>query len=198
MSMRLILASGSPRRSEILRDAGFQFEVRPSSANEDPLPGESPEAMVTRLAQEKALQVATDAPPGSIVIGADTTVVVDTEILAKPIDAADAARMLRRLSGRTHCVLTGVCLAEAPARVAASGCERTEVRFRELSDADIRDYVASGEPFDKAGAYAIQGRASRFVTRIDGCYFNVVGLPVALVDKLLASVGEGRQSQAKE
>jgi septum formation protein len=190
IAMRLILASGSPRRQEILRNAGFEFEVRPSSVNEDPLPGESPEAMVTRLAQEKALQVAGAVPAGSVVLGADTTVFVDGEILAKPLDTADAVRMLRRLSGRVHTVLTGVCIVEAPVRAAASGCERTEVRFRELSDADIRDYVASGEPFDKAGAYAIQGRASRFVTQIDGCYFNVVGLPVALVDRLLASLGE--------
>ena len=196
--MRLILASASPRRQEILGNAGFDFEVRPSSVNEDPLPGELPEAMVTRLAREKALQVAAEAPPGSIVLGADTTVVVDAEIMAKPTDASDAARMLRRLSGRSHFVLTGVCLVDAPERVAASGCERTEVRFRELSDADIRDYVASGEPFDKAGAYAVQGRASRFVTRIDGCYFNVVGLPVALVGKLLDTIGEGRKSQATE
>jgi len=198
MSMRLILASGSPRRQEILHNAGFTFEVRPSSVNEDPLPGESPEAMVTRLAREKALQVAADAAVGSLVLGADTTVVIDTEILAKPIDYSDASRMLRRLSGRSHCVLTGVCLVDSPDRVIASRCERTEVRFRELSDADIRDYVASGEPFDKAGAYAIQGRASRFVTRIDGCYFNVVGLPMALVDKLIASVGEDHKSQATE
>ena len=194
--MRLILASGSPRRQEILHNAGFEFAVRPSSVDEDPLPGESPATMVARLAQEKALQVAADAPPGSIVLGADTTVVVDTEILAKPIDTSDAARMLRRLSGRSHCVLTGVCLIEAPDRVAASGCERTEVRFRELSDADIRDYVASGEPFDKAGAYAIQGRASRFVTRIEGCYFNVMGLPVALVETLLASLADDHNSEA--
>ncbi|HEV2423918.1 MAG TPA: Maf family protein [Terriglobia bacterium] len=187
--MRLILASGSPRRREILRNAGFDFEVRPGSVNEDPLPGEAPETMVMRLAREKALQVAADAPSGTIVLGADTTVVVDIEMLAKPLDAADAARMLRLLSGRAHTVLTGVCIVEAPGRVAASGCERTEVRFRTLTDSDIRDYVASGEPFDKAGAYAVQGRASRFVTRIEGCYFNVMGLPVALVDTLLASEG---------
>ncbi len=195
--MRVILASGSPRRQEILRNAGFDFDVRPSSVNEDPLPGESPEAMVARLAQEKALATAAAVPRGSIVLGADTTVLVDGEMLAKPIDAADAARMLRLLSGRTHSVLTGVCIVEAPDRVAASGCERTEVRFRELSDAEIRDYVASGEPFDKAGAYAIQGRASRFVTRIEGCYFNIVGLPVALVDRLLSSLDEDRNSRAR-
>jgi septum formation protein len=198
ISMRLILASGSPRRQEILRNAGFEFEVRPSSVNEDPLPGESPEAMVMRLAQEKALQVAGTVPAGSIVLGADTTVVVDGEMLAKPLDASDAARMLRRLSGRVHRVVTGVCLVKAPAVVAASGCERTEVRFRELSDVAIRDYVSSGEPFDKAGAYAIQGRASRFVTRIEGCYFNVVGLPVGLVDKLLTSIRVAPKSQATE
>jgi len=186
--MRLILASGSPRRQEILHNAGFDFEVRPSSVSEDPLPGESPQAMVIRLAQEKALQVAATAPPRSFVLGADTTVLVNGEILAKPSDAADAAGMLRRLSGRAHSVLTGVCIVEAPARVAGSACERTEVWFRTLTEPEIRGYVGSGEPFDKAGAYAIQGRGSRFVTRIEGCYFNVVGLPIALVDALLRSL----------
>jgi septum formation protein len=186
--MRLILASGSPRRQELLRNAGFDFQVRPASVNEDPLPGETPRAMVVRLAREKALQVAADAPPRSLVLGADTTVVVDGDSLAKPLDAADAARMLRRLSGRSHSVLTGVCLVEAPARVAASGCERTEVRFRTLTGSEVRDYVSSGEPFDKAGAYAIQGRGSRFITRVEGCYFNVVGLPIALVDRLIGNV----------
>lgn len=194
--MHLILASGSPRRQEILRNAGFDFEVRPSSVNEDPLPGEAPEAMVMRLAQQKALHTAPDAPPGSIVLGADTTVFVDGEILAKPLDATDAARMLRLLSGRVHAVLTGVSIVESPGRVVASGCERTEVRFRALTETDIRDYVASGEPFDKAGAYAIQGRASRFVTRIEGCYFNVMGLPVALVDTLLAPLTDVPESEA--
>jgi septum formation protein len=182
--MRLILASGSPRRQEILRNAGFDFEVLPGSVIEDPQPGELPEAMVERLAREKALQVAASAPPATLVLGADTTVVVEGIMLAKPIDAADAARMLRLLSGRAHRVFTGVCLVEAPARVAATGCERTEVWFRALSETEIAGYVASGEPFDKAGAYAIQGRASRFVTRIEGCYFNVMGLPIALVDTL--------------
>ncbi len=190
--MRLILASGSPRRQEILGNAGFDFEVRPSSVSEDLLPGEAPEAMVMRLAQAKALEVAATAPSNTLALGADTTVVVDDEILAKPVDAADAARMLRRLSGRAHSVLTGICIVEAPERVAASACQRTEVWFRALAESEILDYVASGEPFDKAGAYAIQGRASRFVTRIEGCYFNVVGLPVALVDRLLDSIDDGR------
>ncbi|HEV3278946.1 MAG TPA: Maf family protein [Terriglobia bacterium] len=187
--MRLILASASPRRQEILRNAGFDFEVRRSSISEDALPGEPPETMVSRLAREKALDVAATAPERSLVLGADTTVVVDGETFAKPADAADAARMLRLLSGRAHSVLTGVCIVETLDRVAASGCERTEVWFRTLSEPEIRDYVASGEPFDKAGAYGIQGRASRFVTRIEGCYFNVMGLPVALVDRLLRTLG---------
>lgn len=193
--MRLILASASPRRQEILRNAGFEFEVWPSSVPEDPLDAEAPEAMVLRLAQQKALQVAAAAPEGSVVLGADTVVVLDREILGKPADAADAARMLRQLSGRAHRVLTGVSIVEAPSRVAASAHEVTEVRFRPLTEAEIQDYVASGEPFDKAGAYGIQGRASRFVTRIEGCYFNVVGLPVALVDTLLSSFRHDRHSE---
>jgi septum formation protein len=192
--MRLVLASGSPRRREILRNAGFDFEVQPSSVSEDPLPGETPKAMILRLAREKALQVATTTPPGALVLGADTTVVVDGGILAKPVDAADAVRMLRQLSGRRHSALTGVCIVEAPARVAASACERTEVWFRALTETEILEYVATGEAFDKAGAYAIQGRASRFVKRIEGCYFNVMGLPIALVDALLASVRDSQPS----
>jgi septum formation protein len=186
--MHLILASSSPRRRDILRNAGIDFEVWPSSASEDPLPGELPEALVARLAREKALQVAASAPPTSLVLGADTTVVVDGAMLAKPGDQAEAARMLRRLSGRRHKVLTGVCIVEAPARLAAVGCESTDVWFRALKESEIQEYVASGEPFDKAGAYAIQGRASRFVTRIEGCYFNVMGLPIALVYGLLTSL----------
>jgi septum formation protein len=119
------------------------------------------------------------------VLGADTVVVADAEILGKPASSEDAARMLRRLSGRSHRVLTGVCLAEAPDKIQAAAESDTGVWFRKLDEAEIRDYVASGEPLDKAGAYGIQGRASRFVTRIEGCYFNVVGLPVALVDEML-------------
>ena len=186
--MRLILASSSPRRQDLLRSAGFEFEVRPSSVAEESLPGEAPVAFVRRLACEKARKVAVESPAESLVLGADTSVVVDGDILGKPADPEDASRMLRMLSGRSHEVLTGVCLVRAPSRLEALEHSSTLVWFRELSDAEIRDYVASGEPFDKAGAYAIQGRASRFVTRIDGCYSNVVGLPVSLADRMLRGV----------
>ena len=183
--VRFILASNSPRRRELLESAGFEFDVIPSTVPEQCAPGEVPEAFVCRLATTKALQVATGAPHGSLVLGADTAVVVDAEILGKPADAEDAARMLRRLSGRSHRVLTGVSVVEAPDRIRGVEHSSTEVWFRALDETEIRDYVASGEPRDKAGAYGIQGIASRFVTRIDGSYSNVVGLPVSLVDQLL-------------
>jgi septum formation protein len=183
--MRLILASSSPRRRALLESAGFEFDVTPSAVLEECVPGETPEAFVRRLAMAKAQQVAVGAPPGSVVLGADTDVVVDAQVLGKPADAEDAARMLRMLSGRSHKVLTGVCVVEAPDRVHAVEHRSTEVWFRALDEPEIRDYVASGEPQDKAGAYAIQGLASRFVTRIEGGYSNVVGLPVPLVVELL-------------
>jgi len=195
VAMRLILASSSPRRQDVLREAGFDFDVLVSGVEEAQLPNETPESYVRRTARDKALVVAaaTSAAAGRpndmsgdvIVLGADTEVVVEGEILGKPRDAEDAARMLRLLSGRTHRVITGVCLARPPDRVDALDHETTLVTFRCLDDHEIYGYVRSGEPFGKAGAYAIQGLASRFVTRIDGCYFNVVGLPVALVYGLL-------------
>ena len=187
--MPLILASASSRRQELLRNAGVEFEVRPSSISEEPYFNETAEAFVRRMAAAKALEVAVGWPAGTLVLGADTTVVVDGEILNKPADPEDAARMLRRLSGRSHRVLTGVCLVKAPGTVEAQDVSDTRVWFRPLDEAEIRDYVASGEPLDKAGAYGIQGRASRFVTRIEGCYFNVVGLPLALVTALLEPLG---------
>jgi septum formation protein len=183
--MRLILASASPRRRELLRNAGLEAEVRPSFIEEASRPGESPEDFARRAATDKALAVAADAPLGALVLGADTVVVVGGEILGKPAGAADAARMLRALSGATHCVITGVCLVSAPDRIEAVRAETTLVTFRPLGEKEIADYVASGEPFDKAGAYGIQGLASKFVTRIEGCYFNVVGLPVAFVYDML-------------
>ena len=184
--MRLILASASPRRRELLQQAGFAFEVRVPSVNEVPLPDETAEDFARRAARDKALDVAASAPSDSLVLGADTVVVVaDSEILGKPADAPDAARMLRLLSGVTHRVITGACLVCAPARVEALAHETTLVTFSALDEQEIASYVASGEPFDKAGAYGIQGLASKFVTRIEGCYFNVVGLPVALVYALL-------------
>jgi septum formation protein len=162
--------------------------VRPAHIPEDPKPGEDPIAYVTRLAREKAEAVfaeiaSQNSAPTQMVLGADTTVTLDNQILGKPEDAADAARMLRLLSGRTHRVITGVAVVSGKGTEVAA--EVTAVRFVTLSDEEIADYVATGEPMDKAGAYAIQGRAARWIPRIEGCYFNVVGLPIALVATLL-------------
>ena len=173
----LVLASQSPRRSEILRQAGIPFTVRAAAVDETPLAGEKPEEYVVRLAELKALAV--PAAPDETVLGADTTVVIDGEMLGKPADAAGARRMLERLSGRQHEVITGVCLKRGVEVV--RDCAATKVWFAPMSAREIEEYVASGEPMDKAGAYAIQGLASKFIEKIDGCYFNVVGLPVALV-----------------
>ncbi len=187
----LVLASQSPRRSDILRQAGIPFTVRVADVDESVLPGESPRAYVRRLAEAKARAVR--AAPEETVLGADTTVVIDGEILAKPVDAADARRMLALLSGRRHEVLTGICLLRAGDAVC--DCATTEVVFAPLSEREIAEYVASGEPMDKAGAYAIQGLASKFVERIEGDYFNVMGLPVALVyRRLQMTLPHGRGS----
>jgi septum formation protein len=179
----LVLASQSPRRAEILRQAGIPFTVRVSSVDETPLPGEKPEDYVARLAERKAFAVA--AAPGEVVLGADTTVVAGSEMLAKPADAADARRMLALLSGRRHEVMTGICLKRGAEAIRDYAV--TEVWFARMTDGDIEEYVASGEPMDKAGAYAIQGLASKFIRKIDGCYFNVVGLPIELVYRHLAA-----------
>jgi septum formation protein len=193
----LILASASPRRRELLAQVGYRFEVHPAHIPEDPLPGENPIAYVTRLAREKAEAVFREVrsvestfenqgmggQPSLVVLGADTTVTLDNAILGKPEDAADAARTLRLLSGRTHRVITGVALATAEGTEVAA--EATAVKFLTLSDEEIAAYVASGEPMDKAGAYGIQGHAARWIPRIEGCYFNVMGLPLALVCSLL-------------
>jgi septum formation protein len=241
----LVLASASPRRRELLTQAGFTFEVRPAHIPEDPTPGEDPVAYVIRLAREKAQTVFAEltqesarsaegsalyqgttskpalsaaervrqkpqiaagalAPEGTswestypmrakseqlappqVVLGADTTVTLDDTILGKPFDSADAARMLRLLSGRTHRVITGVALVTAESTQVAAAI--TSVEFLTLSDEEIAAYIATGEPMDKAGAYAIQGRAARWIPRIEGDYFNVVGLPIALVSALLES-----------
>ncbi len=184
---RLILASRSLRRQEVLRHAGFDFEVIPSTIEENHLSGESPEALVERLARLKAQDVAARLSPrnDALVLGADTVVVVEGALLGKPQSPQDAAAMLEKLSGRHHQVITGVALVEVGRPGLAVAHEVTHVFFRPLTQKEIAEYVASGEPLDKAGAYAIQGRAGRFVTRVEGCYFNVVGLPVALVDRLL-------------
>jgi septum formation protein len=177
----LVLASKSPRRAEILRQAGIPFIVRTAEVDETPRANEKPEDYVLRLAEEKARAVA--ASPDETVLGADTTVVVGSRLLGKPGDAADAARMLRALSGRCHQVLTGICL-RGPSGLVRD-VAATSVWFTTMTPLEIEDYVTSCEPLDKAGAYAIQGLGSKFIERIEGCYFNVVGLPVALVYKHL-------------
>jgi septum formation protein len=183
----LVLASASPRRRELLAQAGYTFQAHPAHISEDPRPGEDPIAYVVRLAREKAEAVYREiADPAATVLGADTTVTVDGHILGKPADEADAARMLHLLSGRTHRVITGVALATAASTEIAA--EVTAVRFLALSEEEIAAYIATGEPMDKAGAYAIQGRAARWIPRVEGCYFNVVGLPLALVATLLESL----------
>jgi septum formation protein len=187
----LILASASPRRQELLRNAGIPFEVQPTDILEVPRPREAPRAFAERMAREKA-QVVFRQRPDEFVLGADTIVVVDAEILGKPRDAADAARMLRRVSGRTHQVITGVCLV-GPQGIKGKletdfedlRSETTIVTMEALSDDDIRAYISTGELMDKAGAYAIQGRASRWISHIEGDYFNVVGLPVVLTYRML-------------
>ena len=181
---RLVLASASPRRRELLAQAGFNFEVRPANVNEDLRPGEDSIAYVVRVARDKAEAVyAQMGDPEAIILGADTTVTLDGQILAKPEDARDAARMLRILSGRTHRVITGVAIASATGTEVAA--EVTGVQFLTIKDAEIAAYIDTGEPMDKAGGYGIQGYAARWIPRIEGCYFNVVGLPLALVSTML-------------
>jgi len=180
----LVLASVSPRRRELLRLLGLTFEVSPSDIDETWRNGEAPAVHAERLAREKA---AARPVPGAAVIGADTIVVVDGEILGKPRDAAEARAMLRRLSGREHVVYTGVAVAR-DGRL-ASGIRQTTVRFHPLEDAAIAEYVATGEPLDKAGAYGIQGYGAVLVERIEGDYFTVMGLGLELLVELLAAVG---------
>jgi septum formation protein len=196
-SGRLVLASASPRRQELLRNAGIAFETCPANIQESPLPGELPQAHAERLAREKAQAVSIQRPH-DFILGADTIVVIENEILGKPREEQDAARMLQLLSGRTHQVITGVCLLGPGLRTENREpgtdfkdirSELTNVTMAELTAEDIHAYIATGEPMDKAGAYAIQGVASRWISRIDGDYFNVVGLPIALVYRLLKEHG---------
>jgi septum formation protein len=188
----LVLASASPRRQELLRNAGISFVVQPTNIREVPEAGEASRAFAERMARQKALTVFRQRPL-DVVLGADTIVVVDAEILGKPRDNADAARMLRLLAGRRHEVTTGVCLVGQQLGSMISfedvRSETTAVTMDAFSDEDIRAYISTREPVDKAGAYAIQGRASRWVSRIEGDYFNVVGLPVSLVYKMLQEHG---------
>jgi septum formation protein len=201
-SIMLVLASASPRRQELLRNAGISFAVQPADIDETALEGELPQACAERLACEKALAVWRTRPQ-DLVLGANTIVVVDEIMLGKPADDDDAARMLRLLSGRVHRVITGVCVARTVAGKSGSrageslqnselrtGSETTLVTMNPLSDHEIREYVATGEPMDKAGAYAIQGLASRWIPRIEGDYSNVMGLPVALVYRMLREDSE--------
>jgi nucleoside triphosphate pyrophosphatase len=173
----LVLASKSPRRQQILRGAGIPFVVRAAGVPEERRLGESPADYVRRLAEEKAFAV--PLLPGEVVLGADTVVVIDDLVLEKPRDSSDAMRMLALLSGREHAVITGICLRSESRSVV--DIATTQVRFVPLTQDEVERYVASGEPMDKAGAYAIQGLASKFIDRIEGCYFNVVGLPISLV-----------------
>jgi len=184
--MRLILASASPRRSELLETAGLRFIADAVSLDETPFEGEDPQVYVRRLAVAKARAVLA-RHPADVVLGADTTVVVEGEILGKPVDENDAALMLRKISGRRHDVFTGIAVVSQAMELSA--VEQTSVWVSELTAADIAWYVASGEPRDRAGAYAIQGLASRFIPRINGSYTNVVGLPVAAVCRLLRETG---------
>ena len=186
--MKLILASSSPQRAQVLRNGGFLFEVVPAHVDESRREDEAAGNFVRRLADTKASAVAANLPQASdpvIVVGADTVITVDGLILGKPADARDAREMLRRLSGRTHEVITGLAVLSWPKDERRIEQETTRVTFAALKDNEIEDYVASGEPLGKAGAYAIQGLGGRFVERVEGCYFNVVGLPLARLYRIL-------------
>ena len=187
--MRLVLASASARRAEILHDAGFSFTVLSSAIDETPYPGESAHDLVQRLAFAKAELVAARAVGPAIVIGADTEVTLEGHIFGKPRSSDDARHMLEKLSGRTHAVVTGVALIRLPDAERLTFVESTLVHFNLLSAEEISRYLSTGEPHDKAGGYAIQGRAGRYIPRIEGCYFNVVGLPLARLQQALASLG---------
>jgi septum formation protein len=199
--MKLTLASTSPRRSEILHDAGIAFAVVASQVEETHNPGESAQAMVARLAEAKARAAATKiAAVGEqhIVIGADTAVELNGKIFGKPRDSMHASDMLTALSGHTHQVLTGIFLLRLPDGATRAAVESTSVTFARLTSEQIETYVASGEPVDKAGAYAIQGRAGRYIPKIEGCYFNVVGLPLARLQLLLGELGWPGNPQAQK
>jgi septum formation protein len=196
--VRIILASSSPRRAEILREASIAFEIGASEIDEMPLPGELAQAMVARLAEKKARAAAARMDAGkidSIVVGADTTVELGGEILGKPHDSAHAREMLAKLSGRTHYVHTGIFLLRLPGNAVRSAVENSAVTFSRLSEEEIDAYVASGEPMGKAGAYAIQGLAGRYIPKIEGCYFNIVGLPLARLYALLRELGWQNEEQ---
>lgn len=185
---KLILASASPRRMEILKSLGLTFEVVPSNYDEI-IVQKSPYELVVEFASEKAMEVAGRTAPGKIILAADTIVYKDGEILGKPKNDVDAVRMLEKLSNDSHRVISGLCLYDTTTRVAKCDWEETIVYFKELSKEEIDDYIHTSEPLDKAGAYGIQGFGGVFVKRIEGCYFNVVGLPVYKLNLLLGSMG---------
>src|SRR5580704_9450683 len=187
--MKLILASASTRRAEILHAAGFSFSILSSAIDETPYPSESAHDLVQRLAVAKAELVAARTAGPAIVIGADTEVTLEGHIFGKPRSTDDARHMLEKLSGRTHAVVTGVALIRLPDADRRTFVESTLVQFAQLSPEEITRYLATGEPHDKAGAYAIQGRAGRYIPRIEGDYFNVVGLPLSRVTQALADLG---------
>jgi septum formation protein len=187
--MRLILASSSPRRVEILRQAGIPFEVVAPAVHETAYDGEAPVDLVRRLAAEKARAAAAQVRGPALVVGADTLVLLDGQVYGKPATAEEAAAMFRHYSGRTHEVVTGIAVLRLPEGTLRVEHENTRVTFATMSEDEIADYIASGEPFDKAGAYAIQGRGGRYVTRIKGCYFNVMGLPLSLLYRMLREMG---------
>jgi septum formation protein len=193
--MKLILASASPRRAQILHDAGVSFSVLSAAVDETPYPGETPQQLVQRLAAAKVELAAARAVGQAILIAADTVVVLDGQILAKPRSTDEARRMLQLFSGRTHSVVTGVSLIRLPGMDRRQFIETTLVQFAPLSRDEISRYLATEEPYDKAGAYAIQGRAGRYIPRIEGCYFNVVGLPLA---RLIAALQELGWSEDRE
>ena len=187
--MKLILASSSLQRAEILANAGVSFSVLSSAVDESPYPGEAPAALVQRLANAKADLVTARAVGPAIILAADTVIVLDDKILGKPGTVENARHMLQQLSGRTHSVLTGVAMIRLPDGERRQFIESTLVHFRPVTDEELSSYLATEEPYDKAGSYAIQGQAGRYIPRIEGCYFNVVGLPLSRVMIELKSLG---------
>jgi septum formation protein len=187
--MKLILASASPRRAQILRDAGISFAVMSSAIDETPYPDEAPQQMVQRLADAKAELVAARAVGPAILVAADTVVVLDGQIFGKPRSTEDARRMLELFSGRMHSVVTGVSVIRLPEMERRQFVETTEVTFAPLSRDEISRYLSTDEPYDKAGAYAIQGHAGRYIPHIEGCYFNIVGLPLSRLVNTLRELG---------
>jgi septum formation protein len=185
---RIILASASPRRAELLRQIGVEFELAPSQVEERPHPDEAPPDYITRIARAKVIAVARQREAG-LVIGADTVVVLDGCLIGKPEDEADAQRLLRQLSGRWHAVMTGVALIDLETRHEVADYDKTLVKFAQLTDTEIEWYAKTGEPMDKAGAYGIQGLGGLFIDEIAGNYYNVVGLPLPLVYRLARQLG---------